>query len=48
MAEAIADLKRLERGYAMLEDGPEVTRELVALCRAVPLGGRQVHDANTR
>ena len=30
----------------MLEDGPAVTQELIALCRAVPLGGRQVHDAN--
>jgi predicted nucleic acid-binding protein len=45
-AEALADLERLERGHAMLEDGPAVTRELIALCRAVPLGGRQVHDAN--
>jgi predicted nucleic acid-binding protein len=46
MTEVLADLERLERGYAMIEDGPAVTRELVALCRAVPLGGRQVHDAN--
>ena len=34
------------RAYDLLEDGPAVTRELAALCRAVPLGGRQVHDAN--
>lgn len=46
MAEALADLERLERGYDELEDGPVVTRELMALCRVVPLGGRQVHDAN--
>ena len=30
----------------VLEDGPSVARELDALCRSVPLGGRQVHDAN--
>jgi predicted nucleic acid-binding protein len=46
IAEALADLERLERGYDLLEDGPAVTQELIALCRAVPLGGRQVHDAN--
>jgi predicted nucleic acid-binding protein len=46
VAEALADLERLERDYAILEDGPAVTREPTALCRAVPLGGRQVHDAN--
>jgi predicted nucleic acid-binding protein len=45
-AESLSDLERLERDYAILEDGPAVTRELAALCRAVPLGGRQVHDAN--
>lgn len=45
-AEALADLERLERDYDLLEDGPAVTRELIMLCRAIPLGGRQVHDAN--
>ena len=29
-----------------LEDGPDVTRALPALCREVPVAGRQVHDAN--
>ena len=30
----------------MLENGPVVTETLVALCRAIPIGGKQVHDAN--
>jgi predicted nucleic acid-binding protein len=46
MADALADLDRLVRQYHVLEDGPLVMQELIRLCRAVPLGGRQVHDAN--
>ena len=30
----------------LVEDGPEVTRTLAALCREVQVAGRQVHDAN--
>lgn len=30
----------------MLESGPVVTETLVALCRAIPIRGKQVHDAN--
>ena len=32
--------------FDMLEDGPDVTRALPALCREVPVAGRQVHDTN--
>lgn len=31
--------------FDVLEDGPEVTRVLAALCREVPVAGRRVHDA---
>ena len=30
--------------FTILEDGPLVTERFVALCREVPVGGRQVHD----
>ena len=38
--------KRLVGTYEILEDGPVVTDRLVSLCREVPVGGRQIHDAN--
>ena len=44
--EALDDVSRLIGSFEILEDGPVVTESLVALCREVPVGGRQVHDAN--
>ena len=44
--EALDDISRLNRGFDVLEDGPQVTEVLVALCRAVQVGRRQIHDAN--
>jgi len=44
--EALTDVERLMTGFEVLEDGPIVTASLVELCRAVPVGGRQIHDAN--
>lgn len=46
MAEALADVTRFSASFVILEDGPEVGKRLMELCRLVPLGGRQVHDAN--
>jgi predicted nucleic acid-binding protein len=46
MAQALADVVGFADAFEVLEDGPAVLQELIALCRAVPLGGRQVHDAN--
>ena len=40
------DVGRLTRSFEILEDGPRVTESLVSLCREVPVGGRQLHDAN--
>ena len=40
------DVERLAATFQMLEDGPLVTEALVALCRDVPVAGRQIHDAN--
>ena len=45
-AGALNDVERLISAFEMLEDGPVVTDSLVALCREVPVGGRQIHDAN--
>lgn len=39
-------MSRLMEDYRILEDGPAVTETLVRLCREVPVGGRQIHDAN--
>ena len=44
--DALDDLERLAAAYEVLEDGPVVTDWLVSLCRQVPVGGRQIHDAN--
>ncbi len=46
LAEAIDDASRLVRAFEILEDGPAVTQTLIDLCREVPVGGCQIHDAN--
>jgi len=45
-AEALDDVDRMIGSFEVLEDGPAVTESLVALCRDVDVGGRQIHDAN--
>ena len=44
--DALDDVSRLIGSFEILEDGPVVTESLVELCREVPVGGRQIHDAN--
>ena len=44
--EALEDVSRLLSTYEVLEDGPVVTDRLLELCRSVPAGGKQIHDAN--
>ena len=44
--DALDDVESLIATYEILEDGPVVTDWLVSLCREVPVGGRQIHDAN--
>ena len=44
--ELLDDVDRMSRDLQILEDGPQVTETLVRLCREVPVGGRQIHDAN--
>ena len=44
--DALDDVSRLIGSFEILEDGPLVTESLVGLCREIPVGGRQIHDAN--
>lgn len=44
--EALEDVSRLMDSFEVLEDGPMVMDSLMTLCREVPVGGRQIHDAN--
>ena len=44
--EALDDVARMSQTFTILEDGPAVTETLIRLCREVPVGGRQIHDAN--
>ena len=44
--DALGDVNRLISSFEILEDGPVVTESLIALCREVSVGGRQIHDAN--
>ena len=46
MPEALSDIAWIKERFEIIEDGPRVTAHLVALCREIPVGGKQVHDAN--
>ena len=43
---ALDDKEGLVATFGILEDGPVKTDSLVSPCRGVPVGGRQIHDAN--
>ena len=42
----VDDVNRLLSSFEILEDGLVVTESLIALCRKVSVGGRQIHNAN--
>ena len=46
MPDALRDVNWFGSAFDVLEDGPEVTRILITLCREIPVAGRQIHDAN--
>ena len=46
MGDALDDAARLVSSFTVLEDGPNVMAALTALCREVPVAGKQIHDAN--
>jgi predicted nucleic acid-binding protein len=45
-ATLIADIIRFQSQFRIAEDGPVVTANLLALLGSIPIGGKQVHDAN--
>ena len=46
MTTALDNVLWMLNTFRVLSDGPAVTNMLVTLCREVPVGGRQIHDAN--
>lgn len=46
MSVLISDVIQLAQGFAMAEDGPPVTAELLSLLGSIPCAGKQIHDAN--
>jgi len=46
MNNALRHVAEFEMTFEILEDGPRVAVMLATLCREVPLGGKQIHDAN--
>lgn len=42
----LADVRYFEGRFRVAEDGPHVTRRLLALLARIPAGGKQIHDAN--
>ena len=44
--EAMHRVETVTRGFAVLDDAPEVWKGLRDLSRQAPFGGKQVHDAN--
>ena len=46
MPDALGNVLWMVNTLQILSDGPAVTNRLVALCREIPVGGRQIHDAN--
>ena len=43
---AAADVAAFERMFRVADDTNDVTSKLLALVQSVPLGGKQIHDAN--
>ena len=44
--DALEDATSLISSFTVLEDGPNVMAMLIALCREIPVAGKQIHDAN--
>lgn len=43
----VADVRYFANRFRVAEDGAQVTERLLTLMEQVPVGGKQVHDANT-
>ncbi len=44
--EALTRVRYFQSHFRIAEDGPEVTERLLALVEQIPIGGKQIHDAN--
>ena len=44
--DALKDVEQMTIAFGILEDGPQVMKVFSDLCRAVPVQGKMVHDAN--
>ncbi len=42
----VSDVRSFERRFHVAEDRPEVTSHPLSLLEQIPLGGKQIHDAN--
>jgi predicted nucleic acid-binding protein len=42
----VQDVRQLQGSFSIAEDGPAVTAKLLELLETLPVGGKQVHDAN--
>jgi predicted nucleic acid-binding protein len=45
-ATLVGDVIRLQSQFRIAEDGPTVTANLLTLLGSIPVGGKQIHDAN--
>jgi predicted nucleic acid-binding protein len=46
LADLLADVRALERRFHVADDTAPVTAQLLQILARIPVGGRQVHDAN--
>jgi predicted nucleic acid-binding protein len=42
----VKDVRKLQDCFSIAEDGPAVTAKLLELLETLPVGGKQIHDAN--
>ncbi len=46
LAPVLANIARFQAAYLLLDDTALVTQTLLTLVQSIPVGGRQIHDAN--
>jgi predicted nucleic acid-binding protein len=46
LTDLLADVQALTRRFHVADDTPQVTAQLLTILARIPVGGRQVHDAN--
>jgi predicted nucleic acid-binding protein len=45
-AQLVRDVRYFERNFRIFEDSPDVTTQLLSVLQQIPVGGKQIHDAN--